>query len=226
MISLILKTGPFVFAAILLVAYSCNKQEFNQSAPLRVSGTNNSFLSITEAFNVSVGAPIDFKTGKQWIENFKQMNGGMGKDYTMASRDLKALLANTSCVGICFYYAKDEDSNTHLLPVGINNQGKIIKSQYLNTSKGTISWETAQKWIMNDAGMIDARFFGRNTFSRLFKNPYCTNLRAIWAADEEKRPQLLLIDAAVNYLLNDGLNSNLLFEDRSSPCPPICGIAE
>lgn len=224
--SLITTSGYLFIGGILLLSFACNKQEFNTTTSMHLSGTTGSLTSSTTFFNPNVGAPIDFKTGKQWIENYRQMNGGMNKEYTMASRDLKALLNNTSCVGICFYYAKDEANTTHLLPIGISNQGKIIKAPYLSTANGMINWETAQKWIANDFGLIDARFFGRNTFSRLFKDPECTRLRAIWALDEANSPQLLLIDAAVNYILNDGLNDNLLFEDRSSPCPPICGISE
>lgn len=220
------KTGHLLIGVWLLTTYSCNKQELSTTQPSQLSGTSTDLTAVSQVFNASVGAPVDFTTGMQWIENFKRTNDGLSKEYTLSGSGLKSMLNNISCVGICLYFAKDEQNNTHLLPIGINNQGKIMKAQYLNTSLGKIDWSTAQRWIANDLSPIDARFFGRNTFSRLFKDPECTHIKAIWALDQDNQSQILLIDAGINYAVTGGWNTNIQFEDRSSPCPPICGINE
>lgn len=220
------KTMLSLFAGLMITVYSCNKEPMNIANATTSSDNKGSLTSVSSMFNPTVGAPIDFSTGRQWIENFSRANGGSGKDYVLAYRDLKTILSQTGCVGICFYFAKDENNATHLLPVGINTKGGIMKTAFIPTQNGSISWETAQKWIANDFSPIDARFFGSNTFGRLFKAAKSTDVRAIWALDQENQAQLLLIDAAVNNILSGGWNSNLLFEDRSSPCPPICGISE
>lgn len=210
--------------AVFLTTFSCSKQQIDTTKSIIPSSTNITPPSVNELFNARVGAPISLATGKQWIENFNLSNRNVGKDYIIPSHDLKTILTNTSCVGICLYYAIDENNNAHILPIGIDNNGRIIKTANINTQNGTINWETAKKWIANDLGEIDARFFGRNTFNRLFKDQKCTNIRAISALNEENKPQLLLIDAAINYKILSGLNTLLKFEDRSNPCPPYCGI--
>ncbi|MFM6975504.1 MAG: hypothetical protein ACKOW2_01485 [Sphingobacteriaceae bacterium] len=217
---------------IVVVFYSCKNSDLFNSAETTMASDGTASLSTTtlindtNPFKSTVGVPIQLATGIQWIENYKRENAGQGKEYILAAQDLKNILSNTDCVGICLYFALDENLSPQLLPIGINSNGHLMKTSFINTNKATISWETAQKWIANDPGEIDARFFGRNTFIRLFRDVKLSSLRAINALDELNKPQLLLINTAVNYNSKDLLSTALVFEDRSSPCPPICGISD
>ena len=89
-----------------------------------------------------------------------------------------------------------------------------MKSSSINTQKGPVDWDTAQHWIANEPGAIDARFFGRNTFKRLFRDLTCTAVKATFATDEQQKPQLLLCNASLKVAID--------FEDASRPCPPYC----
>ncbi len=226
----LLQGRPFIIIGILsLSVYACTKTEELSDTHSGNPGKEMmaSTLTATKAnnpFKITVGAPIEVATGNQWIENFKKVNGGLGKEYTMAGKDLQAILSDRACVGICLYFAIDENQTAHLLPIGINANGMMMKSKQINTSMEPISWETAQKWIANDLGVIDARFFGRYTFDRLFNTPNCLTIRAISALDDQKKPQLLLANAALDYSTANKQNASgwLKYEDASAVCPPIC----
>lgn len=193
-----------------------------QTSSAVLSSTSNQVSVSTSPFKPSVGAPIAAATGNQWIENFKRANQGNAKEYTLQSKELKAILNHKACVGICLYFAIDETGKPHILPVGVDQTGRIIKPNLIRTQSGAINWETAQHWIANDLDPIDARFFGRNTFDRLFSNAGCLSIRAISAVDDSQKPQLLLADASLNY----SSSSSVRYEDASSPCPPICVLSE
>jgi hypothetical protein len=232
----LLKNGlPFaaMFALFLIVFHSCTKQQFGISDDLQttesIQNTNLSSAQIadTNPFKKTTGAPIEVATGNKWIENFKKLNRGMGKEYVMAVKDLQAILSNPSCVGICLYFAIDEKQQAHLLPIGVSSKGYLMKTATINTSVGSINWEMAQKWIANDPGEIDARFFGSNTFDRLFNTTNCTKIKAISALDDSKKPQLLLANASLNYQDVNMQGSTLLrYEDDSAVCPPVCPLAQ
>ncbi|MFM6975308.1 MAG: hypothetical protein ACKOW2_00455 [Sphingobacteriaceae bacterium] len=231
-IDFMLKRGLFiVYGLSLLVIFSCNDSNVSDgiSGDMLATGETTTTISTTtqNPFNSTVGAPIEAALGIKWIENFKKTNGGQVKNYMMAVKDLKQILSNTDCIGVCLYFAIDENNNYHILPIGVNTKGVLMKADFFNTQKGTIDWNTAHKWIMNDLGKIDARFFGRNTFNRLFRDASCTQIIAMNALDDRQNPQLLLGNAAIDYLnLSTTLSSQFKLEDASSPCPPICGIFE
>lgn len=210
-------------AVIILTLYACNKQQTKTHANTFQLSTKANLTTVSDLFNVNVGAPIKVQTGKQWIANYNKANRSIAKEYIINSQDLKKILSSNNCVGICLYFALDENEQAQLLPIGINTSGSLMKTEYVNTPSGSINWQTAQQWIANDLGAIDARFFGRNTFNRLFKDPQCTSIRAIEALDEQNKPQLLLINAAINYKDTSTQPGSLMFEDRSNPCPPYCG---
>lgn len=219
-------------AVFFLLIYSCTKQKLGMSENMSTSesallgSSDLASSTATNFFKPTIGAPVDVATGNQWIENYIKSNRGMAKEYLIAAKDLKAILSNTTCVGICFYFAIDENNMAHILPVGVSENGRIMKPTYINTQKGAISWGTAQKWIANDPDPIDARFFGRNTFNRLFNDTSCLNIKAISALDNKNKPQLLLADAALNYQDLTMLSMlNLRYEDESAVCPPVCPIA-
>lgn len=231
-----MKTNTFqgkhlIIAGIIgLSVYACNKTDGlsdTHSGKLTTKEMMASVITATKAnnpFKITVGAPVDVATGNKWIENYKLQNRGLNKEYKLLAEDLKAILSNEACVGICLYFAIDENQTPHLLPIGINTEGTMINSKQINTTTGPISLETAKKWIANDPGAIDARFFGSNTFSRLFNTPNCLNIRAISAINEQQEPQLLLANAALDYSTENKQNASgwLKYEDASAVCPPIC----
>lgn len=222
--------GYMICGLVMLSVYACNKNEVSSSrdtGKLAGANTTSAITATTNPFNVFVGAPVDVITGNKWIDNYKLSNRGLSKEYLMAAADLKSILSDPNCVGICLYFAIDDNQTPHLLPIGVNSKGIIMKTKQINTSLGPIYWGTALKWIANDLGAIDARFFGRNTFNRLFNTPNCLNIRAISAEDDQHKPQLLLANAAYDYYKMDSkIAGQFLYEDDSSPCPPVCGLEQ
>ncbi len=217
-------------AVFFFISYSCSKQKLSSlevSKTPRTTQSVNSTPREVNPFKKTTGAPINVQIGNKWIENFNSSNRNTGKSYVIQSKDLQAILNNPICVGICLYFAIDADKSAHILPIGVNENGRLMKTRYINTQKGLIDWETAQKWIANDPSPIDARFFGRNTFIRLFSDPTCLAIRAVSALDEQKNPQLLLGNAAVNYKNINSLNLRMMrYEDESAICPPVCPLVD
>ncbi|MFM6976376.1 MAG: hypothetical protein ACKOW2_05980 [Sphingobacteriaceae bacterium] len=222
----------FIIAFLFIISYSCSKNDLqfgtNVGNPPSKNLTTSQNTLINLPFKATVGAPLELKTGIKWIANYKSLNGGKNKEHFVASKDLQAILRDPDCVGICLYFAIDDNNQELLIPIGVNSKGYLMKTSAISTLNGQISWETAQTWIANDPGLIDARFFGRNTFSRLFNTPNCQKVRAIYALDDDKKPQLLLVDAALDYNkvnFSTASSSQFRFEDASFPCPPVCPLS-
>lgn len=168
-------------------------------------------------FHKAVGAPIDGTLGQRWIENYRKLHKGR-IDYFLAMNNLKTILGDSNCVGICMYYAINEKDEQLILPVGINKDGMAMIPVNVDTEDGTINWKTAKQWMANYKGPIKARFFGTNTFIRLMEDPTCQVIKATYAINDGGAPQLLLANAAVS--------APSIFQDESRPCPPYCPIAE
>lgn len=214
--------------ALVILSYACSKNEMDFGTAAGNPPANYAEFStspVSTTFNAAVGAPVATATALQWIANFQAANHGEGKEYFISAKSLQLILRDPDCVGISLYFAIDENKQAHVLPIGVNSKGYLMKTAAINTLKGQISWETAQTWIANDPGLIDARFFGKNTFSRLFNTPNCQTIRAICATDDQGKPQLLLGNAAIDYAAT---SSRTLYrmEDASFPCPPVCPLSE
>jgi hypothetical protein len=219
----LLKTAQLIVAASVLffISYSCSKQKLTKQEELKSAESTRSAVNAVQEenpFKETVGAPITGQTGRQWIENYTKANDAQGKSYLIQRKDLQTILNDPSCVGICLYFALDQENQFHILPIGVNQSGRLMKSSSINTQKGIIDWDTAQKWIASEPGAIDARFFGRNTFKRLFRDATCATVKATFAADEQQKPQLLLSNAAFKIPAT--------FEDESAACPPVCPLID
>ncbi len=230
----VLKTALLLTAtaSLFFISYSCSKQKLTSAEQAITSENTKSVNAAPQGVNpvtpkespwkTTTGAPVNVQTGNKWIENFNAANRNAGKSYIIQSKDLQTILSNSSCVGICLYFAIDDTQTAHILPIGVNTNGRLMKTSSINTQKGLVDWDTAQRWIANDPGAIDARFFGRNTFTRLLSDKACLGIRAIYALDDQGKPQLLLGNAAVNY--NSLSVGQMNYEDASRPCPPYCPL--
>lgn len=203
--------------------YGCDKQQIDQEPEQKkmpdnkqVVVTNNfSSLSTKNLFTKTVGAPIDGELGRSWIKNFKKANPfATTSSYIIEVKDLQSILSNRTCVGICLYYAVDNKKQVHILPVGINENGRVIKNKSINTQAGLISWKMAQQWINNYSGKIHGHFFGSNIFETLFRNSFSKAIRTDFGMDEKNVLQLLLSGAEETNLS--------IYMDRSSPVPATC----
>ncbi|MFM6976781.1 MAG: hypothetical protein ACKOW2_08045 [Sphingobacteriaceae bacterium] len=211
-----------VYAGIIagLIITSCNKSDLfshGQADPLlngKISHPGELFSINSQPFNKTVGAPMDGAMGRKWIKNYRRLNNAGRLDYFLMVKDLESIWSDSSCVGICMYYAKNDRDELIILPLGINENGRIIIPNTINTENGLVDWTTAKMWMANYKGSVQAHFFGTNTFSRLTKNPECRVIRASYALDDKGNAQLLLADAAVS--------DPSLYEDASRPCPPFC----
>lgn len=204
---------------IFFIGASCNKQPLS-TTDVAVNEINNTTgsKSITDLtatynpFNPRVGAPVDGRTGARWIKRFKDRNGYY-KTYMLNNFWLQFIANQPNCVGISLTYATI-NGKKHILPIGVDVNGKIMKCLFVSTINGLISWETAQQWIANDNGPINSHFLGKNTFIRLNEKP-CATIRVDYSINDEYQQTLLLSNPCE-------LNAVRKYEDDSINCPSIC----
>lgn len=219
-----LKKIPLTIAA--LIAFSCSEQVTSIGSETSIGTANSSSASSDaaraenmNAFNETVGAPIDLATGEQWIVNYEQTEN-QSKTYTIKASALNKILSIKNCVGVSLVYARDSKGKLHTLPIGVDSNGKKIASNKVYTQNGDIKWKTAQCWIANYTGTVSSHFFGQNTFKRLWANGYY-DVVATFAIDDKNNPQLLLTPQIPNNTAGKTAGKSN-FEDLSSPCPPVC----
>jgi len=170
--------------------------------------------SITGVFNEAVGKPIDRSTALRWIDNFIKANPKATREYVIDASALKEIMANALCTGISLNYATDSLGALHILPIGLDRDGKVLPMQTIATQAGKIDWQTSRQWIGNYTGYIRSHFFGTMTFKRLLVDQRSSFVRVSLALNDIGSPQLLLSNASIA--------SPSSFEDMSTPCPPVC----
>jgi hypothetical protein len=183
---------------------------------LNQSAATSAGASIVGVFNETVGKPIDRSTALRWIGNFTNANPKAARAYVIDASAIKEIMANAACTGISLHYATDAQGSLHILPIGVDRNGKMLPTQTIPTQNGRIDWLTSQKWINNYTGYIRSHFFGTMTFTRLLVSQQASQIRISFATNDAGTPQLLLSD--VGDLTPDG------YEDASQPCPPYCPI--
>jgi hypothetical protein len=203
---------------IILCVYSCREQELSEEKVLStrdiVATTNNNIANQTASFTRSVGKPVDGTIGQKWIENYKKANGRDFEFYILKAEAFQNILSNSSCIGISLHYAKDDEGNHHIIPIGVDLSGALMKSEKNTLSSGEISWDIGQQWISNSSGIVRSHFFGANTFNRLLIDGGALSIRMTKALDDNNKTQLLLSDAGKMEIQS--------YEDASSPCPTVC----
>jgi len=218
----VLKTmQTFAVAALVLwIASSCKKQSSPSNEDYRTTQATNASkfggpqdITTPNPFNKRVGAPVDGEVGDQWIANFKKVKG-YNKTYTLNNTAVQTIVSQPNCVGISLTYALDDSNNAHILLIGVDLNGKVMKSLYVSTINGNISWATAQQWIAKDKGPINSLFLGSNTFARLNENP-CKIIKIDYAINAKNEQVLLLSNPCE-------LNLSKKYEDEARPCPPYC----
>lgn len=218
-----LKKAALVIAVAM--AYSCSDQvipvETAQSAIVTDdTSTSNARKGDASPFNVATGAPIEYVTGERWIDNYTKEYSSQSKTYSIKASALNKILASKKCVGVSFAYALDFQKRLHVLPRGVDSNGKLISSKLVYTQYGDISWKTANCWIANYTGPVQSHFFGQNTFQRLWDNGNA-DVTVTFAVDDNNNPQLLLsVESAGSNAAKSATKSGR--EDASAACPPAC----
>jgi hypothetical protein len=214
----------FSFTTLILFS-TCSKQnsiaEDVNSARAEEFGSGSSQTSFDNPFHRAVGGKISSQMGKKWIENYVRVNGN-AFTYTLASSDVEQILKDPSVDGIVMYYAADDNGQRHILPFGVTN-GKRMKSQFVATMNGPISWEEANHMISNHRGEVRSHFFGANTFLRLIKDKQLETIVITGGLDEKDDNQLLLSGPKV-LNVETGLTADdeWGYEDKSNLCPDLC----
>ncbi len=205
----------FLFAA----STSCNKQRLPAPETLTVKDADNFYssnntISIGSPFNKSVGAPVDGAVGDKWKDSYRLKNG-RNQSYTLNSKYLQdSILKLPNCVGIALYYGLDDFGSTHILPIGVDANGKIMKRATVSTMQGPKSWAIAQLWISRHPGLVDAHFHGSDLYGRL-NLASCESILVDFAIDDKNKQQLLLSNPCVYAVTKQ-------YQDRGANCPPIC----
>lgn len=212
-------------AIAVAMAYSCSEQTIPvETAQSTVASSSTSTVNArtgnTSPFNVATGAPIESTTGERWISNYTKDASGQAKTYTIKAGALNKILCDKKCVGISLAYAQGPQKRLHVLPMGVDGEGRIISAKSVYTENGDISWKTAKKWISNYTGPVQSHFFGQNTFQRLWVNGNA-DVVITFALDDNNNPQLLLA-VATPASTSGKVSAKSSFEDASAACPPAC----
>jgi hypothetical protein len=177
------------------------------------SNGNTASDVVANPFSKKVGAPIDTEKADRWILNYKKLYG-ISKSYNIESAKITTVLSQPGCIGISLHYSTDENKNLHILPIGVNDSGKIITSDKVAIENGYVDWRTAQQWIANYSGPATSHFFGTNTFNRLISEQKTVVINVTLALNDGLDPVLILANAAST--------SSDFKEDDSITCPPFC----
>jgi hypothetical protein len=215
-------------AIAVAMAYSCTEQAIPVETAQRtavpssasVDNARKGSSENTSTFNVSVGAPIESTTGERWISNYTKDTSRSVKTYTIKAEALNKILCDKKCVGISLSYAQDHQKRLHVLPMGVDGEGRIISATAVYTQNGDISWKAAKSWIANYTGPVQSHFFGQNTFQRLWVNGNA-DVVITFALDDNNNPQLLLAVATPTGA-SGKVSAQSKFEDASAACPPAC----
>lgn len=84
--------------------------------------------------------------------------------------------------------------------------------------------KTAAEWTANyrekNPNAIKGHYFGENAIKKILAQKECVGIRIYYALDEKGVQQLIItgVDKHENDLFNG------LLAERSTPCPPFCGI--
>lgn len=210
---------------VLLTAYACQQDELPETdAPLSndpvTSSEDKSSASLYpdhRNFSRKVGKTISHQTGETWIDNYRREVGRNSPAYVLNAKIVKDLLQNPVCIGISLHFAEDNTGKVVILPITVDQDGKRIKTDIVVTQSGSIDWLTAQQWMDNYKGAVDAHFFGADTFSRLLTED-AVEIHLTEALDDRNKRQLLLRKGKAKGNSDDDDD----YEDGSWPCPPMC----
>ena len=191
-------------------------------------------------FYKTIGEEIPFETGMAWIELYRKKRTEQGRSeatppYAVSADQLKAVLTSAEeLVGVAFHYGIDENGQTHILVIPVDetltlwpsSPGRIVVDA--NTGSA-LTREVASAWASNYKNAYPDEtwfhFFGKEVFDQMCALPYFSSMElepAISALD--LTPQLLLI------VLNDDSSSlgrsaeevGVVY-DASNACPP-CAV--
>ncbi|HTH56494.1 MAG TPA: hypothetical protein VL728_10660, partial [Cyclobacteriaceae bacterium] len=180
--------------SLYFILNSCMDQKLSSNpAPTspknEVSGARNEPGAVP-IFSSEIGAPIDQEKAIRWMRNFAISNKSAVREHVIPVAVLKSMLGNPSCVGVVFYYAVDDSTQTHIIPIGVDRAGNVIKWRNITLGLLTIDWQTAWRWINNYEGSLRSHFFGSQIlFSHYLKG---NTLRISRALNDADVPQLLL----------------------------------
>lgn len=201
---------------LAFVISNCSDQGFDtkiSDEQEQINDGNNTTEIITTPFHRTVGGPVDRITGDGWIKNYFDKTDEAFQ-YSIKAPALRDILSNPSCVGISLCYAVDANDQRHIIPVGITGSGKMISSPAVDTENGVISWDTAKKWMANYKGVLRSHFMGATSIGRTVSRPSCKIVWISFAMDDTDKLQLLVS--------SDNPDKTEFYEDRTTPCPPVC----
>ena len=199
--------AKFGVLLVWLAISACDSESEEAGAELHTEVSRSSASELSApTFRVDVGAPIDGATGSRWIENYRRATGDEAVSYTIPSANLQRALDAPGSVGISLQYGTDDAGGILIVPSAVDSTGRILTD--------TAAPADARRFIGRYKGTVKSHFFGRNTFTRLLDEGRCEAVRATLALDDARAPQLVLSDASDK--------KPRIYEDASSPCPPVC----
>jgi hypothetical protein len=141
-------------------------------------------------------------------------------------------------------YACTEDSETKSVESAtapdVNGKGSkkgstSARVSVWNTEVGaSIDYHLAKSWIENhkrkNPGAPLSRFYGKNSFDRIFRNPAAVGISIVYALDDNGVPLLLLVGVDANgKILAQPSSASLVagtsissYEDETLSCPLLC----
>lgn len=215
--------------SLSLLLFSCEEARENSGQPLSEAD-----------FYKTIGEPIPFETGMEWIENYQKRNAQNGRvellsSYIVPSAQIERVVGSVSdLTGVAFHYGIDDAGETHIVLVPIDETlslwSAIPGRIFVDANSGEeLSQTTAQAWAQRyvDANPEDVafHFFGKNIFDDMKALPYFNDLDIEPAINTlELTPELLLIvwDETAGVSGRTSAENGMVY-DASNACPP-CAV--
>lgn len=238
-------------AIALLLSVSCNENHVTVNPHKSGTATLAGPLVTNYTFTGKEGDPISLDSTKQWLANYNNLNP-QGNSWFFGKQTMQAILAQSGCMGIRFFYAIDDGGNQQILMIGAGVDGHSLTQTgisgqstsrllsggvgyYTGMEGNPVSASDAQRWITNfmnqNPTSIRAHFFGHEILNQILNENNCMGIRANYALNGAGVPQLLLIGTVANGLnilplITPGARTedgSGTVADMSWPCPSYCG---
>lgn len=227
-----MKNSVCTILCVALYLAACQETKDDVKSPL----SQNDFYK-------TIGEPIPFETGMEWIDNYTKSSSGQGRTesllgYSVSATAMNALLASVSApVGVAFHYGTDALGITHIVLIPIDESMSLWSSIpgriFVDANSGLqIMQSTAQSWAsaFKNAHPNDIwfHFFGIDIFHDMAALPYFNSIdieRGINSVDLTPELLLLVWDDLLDVDLSLGRtqSATCTVYDASNACPP-CAV--
>jgi hypothetical protein len=209
-----------VCSAIIIVAcYKNQKADKSVRVATNISSpvsTENASLADQPAFSKYAGTIFPGDTITSWINNYTKQKGTTSKPANFKVNDISSLYSTADAAGVMFYKV-DFSSGPGIIALGVDTNGKIIKTGQVMSSNGIVDWQQAldleQAYQQANPNGLWGEFFGKNSLENFISRRLIQTLH-VQSGVTGKGIRLVLTNGSET-TYSDGM-------DDGQICPPVC----